>query len=61
MEKTIKVSIKNVYGNDLTYPECEQSRIFAKMAGKKTINPQNIKLIKELGYAIVVIAPTLAS
>jgi len=48
----ITVKIKNVYGNDLVYPICEKSKIFALISGNKTLTDETIQLIKELGYGI---------
>lgn len=59
MEKKIKVSVKNVYGNELIYPECEQSKLLAQLTGRKTLTQDAISLIKQLGYEIEVIAPKL--
>ena len=39
----IDVYYKNVYGNDLCYPACEDAKIFAEMAGQKTLIPYTLK------------------
>lgn len=49
---TLKVIVKNVYGVDQIYPNCENSAIFAKIAGTKTLTMQTLKLAKQLGYTI---------
>tara|TARA_A100000172_G_scaffold80915_1_gene71897 strand:+ start:1801 stop:1974 length:174 start_codon:yes stop_codon:yes gene_type:complete len=44
------VKKKNVYGNDLVYPVCDKSKLFAYISGNKTLLPNVINAIKELGY-----------
>lgn len=48
----ILVSIKNVYGRETIYPECEKSKAFAAIAGNTTITPNTLELVKALGYSI---------
>lgn len=55
----ITVTIKNVYGEDKVYPACEKSAIFARMLGQKTLTPYDIKNIKDLGYEVMVLTPTI--
>jgi len=55
----IKVKIKNVYGQDLVYPDCYASRIFAAIAGTTTLTESTLRRIDKLGYDIEVIAPQL--
>lgn len=50
---SITVTIKTVYGNDLIYPACEKSRLFAELAGSKTLTPAALKKIEALGYSVV--------
>jgi hypothetical protein len=52
---TITIQIKNVYGNDTIYPVCDKAKIFANLAGTKTITLQALAQIKLLGYAVTVI------
>lgn len=54
---SIKVEIKNVYGNETIYPLCEAGRTFARIAGTKTLTRETIALIKQLGYSIEVCSP----
>ena len=56
---TIKVIIKNVYGNELIYPACETSQMFARLTGTKTLSRYAISIIKTLGYSVEVQAPAL--
>lgn len=55
----ILVSIKNVYGNETVYPECETAKVLAQLAGQKTLTTRTIQLIKQLGYTIQVKAQEL--
>jgi N-glycosylase/DNA lyase len=50
----IVVQIKHVYGNELIYPVCEQARLFADIAGTKTLSKTIVAQIKRLGYAVEV-------
>ncbi len=52
MEKSILIERKMVYGNELFYPACEQSRLFAVLANTKTLTKRDLGIIKELGYEI---------
>lgn len=52
--KQIIVKVKTVYGNDLIYPYCDTSKIFAKMLCTKTLSYQSVQCIKELGYSVQV-------
>ena len=56
---TIKVSIKNVYGNELIYPVCDKAKSLTHLTGNKTLSHYNVETIKRLGYKVEVIAPTL--
>ena len=59
----IDVYYKNVYGNDLCYPACENAKIFAGIAGQKTLSTYTIAKIERLGYDVNVVAynPTTMS
>lgn len=48
----ITVQVKTVYGKNMVYPICDNGILFAKLANSKTLTPESIKLIKQLGYAI---------
>ena len=56
---TITIQIKNVYGNETIYPVCEKAKIFAALAGTKTLTLVAIAQIKLLGYAITIQPQTL--
>jgi len=44
------VTRKNVYGIERVYPVCTKAKLFASIAGNKTLRPDVIELIKKLGY-----------
>lgn len=50
--KEIIVKIKNVYGNDLTYPACPVSEKLIQLTGVKTFTAKHIAIIKSLGYEV---------
>ena len=50
----ITIEIKDVYGQAKVYPVCDRAKIFAGIAGTKTLLPPDIKRIQLLGYKIAV-------
>lgn len=48
----IEVTIKNVYGNKLVYPECEKANLFCSLCHTSTLTPHAIDIIKKLGFTI---------
>lgn len=48
----ITVRIKSVYGIETVYPACEQSKLFARIAGTKTLTTHALRDIRLLGYEI---------
>jgi len=50
----ITVQIKSIYGVQAIYPACEASRLFADIAGTKTLTRAAVAKIKALGYAVTV-------
>ena len=57
--KSITVEIKNVYGVNKIYPISDTAKLFANIAGTKTLTDYTIAKIKELGYTINVAQQTL--
>ena len=51
-DKEIKVYVREVYGNTLIYPACNKAKLFAKIAGTKTLLPSVLATIEELGYTV---------
>ena len=48
------VDIKQVYGNETVYPVCENAKLFAQLAGTRTLTRSALSVIKQLGYDIQV-------
>lgn len=55
----ITVRIKNVYGNELIYPVCQQALSFAAIAGTKTLSRNDIAHIRDIGFTVNVENQTL--
>ncbi len=49
---TIHVKEKNVYGNDLVYPVCDKAKLFAQIAGSKTLTEQTLTCIVKMGFMV---------
>jgi hypothetical protein len=43
---------KNVYGNDLLYPNCQISLELIKLTGRSTFKPSDIVALKKIGYKV---------
>lgn len=56
---SIQVRITMVYGNQTVYPICDKAKLFAQIAGQKTLTPRTIQMIKALGYKIEIIQEEL--
>lgn len=53
MKNYIITTTKNVYGNDLIYPDCDTAKALAAIADRKTFNDFHIAMIKKLGYKVL--------
>lgn len=51
---SIQVQVKSVYGNEVVYPVCDKAKLFAKLAGTRTLTTASIEVIKALGYTLEV-------
>lgn len=49
---TITIKFKDVYGNRLVYPVCDNAQHFASIAGTKTLSDSVLKTIISMGYDI---------
>ena len=52
IDPVIEVRVKDVYGNQMIYPVCDAAKVFAAIAGTKTLTQHTLLLIKKLGYDI---------
>jgi len=59
-DKVIVVMVRDVYGRRTVYPVCPQAKIFAQIAGSKTLTPQVVSLIKDLGYRVNIDQPEVS-
>ncbi len=48
----IFIRIKNQYGQNVAYPACTNSRLFAQIAGTSTLTASVLHKIDKLGYRI---------
>jgi len=56
---TIQVTIKNVYGNERIYPMKHKAIWFTSLTNKKTLDRDEIELIKKLGFQVEVVSEQL--
>tara|TARA_R110000824_G_scaffold347323_1_gene534106 strand:- start:96 stop:314 length:219 start_codon:yes stop_codon:yes gene_type:complete len=48
----VTIQIKNNYGQDVAYPVCSNAKLFAEVAGTKTLTTEVLKRIMLLGFVI---------
>ena len=53
MKQIVTIIVKQVYGNFVIYPDNENAKTFAAIAGTKTITFPTLQLIKKLGFEVV--------
>ena len=46
------VEFKNVYGVERIYPICDNAKLFASIAGTKTLSEENLQSAQKLGFRI---------
>lgn len=51
---TITVELKSIYGVQAVYPACHASKLFAQIAGTKTLTRAAVASIKALGFTVEV-------
>lgn len=56
---SITIEIRTVYGNRSIYPVCDTARLFAQIAGTKTLTASALDVIRSLGYQVQVKQQTL--
>jgi hypothetical protein len=54
MEMLIEVEVRDVYGQPKYYPVCDKAKLFAEIAGMKTLPIDILKKIEMLGYRVAV-------
>lgn len=50
----ITVEARSQYGNTVIHPVCDKAKLFASIAGTKTLTYNTLKQIKALGYIVTV-------
>ena len=53
------VEIKSVYGVQRIYAVCNNSKLITKLKQSKTLNKEDISILRELGYTIETKQPTI--
>lgn len=48
----VQLKVKQNYGNQALYPHNEQAKLFAEIAGTKTLTIVTIRHIMRLGYTV---------
>ena len=48
----ITVEIKSVYGVQRIYAVCNNAKLITKLKQSKTLNKEDISILRELGYTI---------
>lgn len=51
----IQIEMKEVYGETKVYPVCEKAKLFARIAGTKTLTRPVLEDIERLGYQLELI------
>ena len=46
------VEVKNIYGVERIYAVCNNSKLITKLKQSKTLNKEDISILRELGYTI---------
>lgn len=53
------VEIKNIYGVQRIYAVCNNAKLITKLKQSKTLNKEDISILRELGYTIETKQPTI--
>ena len=52
----ISIKIRHCYGRDIIDPVCDKAKLFAEIAGTKTLTADSIYKIKALGVRLNIVA-----
>lgn len=50
--QSVIIEVKTVYGKENIYPANDQARLFATIAGTKTLSRSDLKAIAALGFSV---------
>lgn len=50
--RVVEIEVRNVYGNFTIYPINEAAKLFAEIAGTKTLTNKTLALAERMGFAI---------
>lgn len=50
--QNIQIEVRSVFGQLKIYPICGCAKLFAEIAGTKTLTARNVRQIESLGYNI---------
>jgi hypothetical protein len=53
------VEVKNIYSVERIYTVCNNSKLITKLKQSKTLNKEDISILRELGYKIETKQPTI--
>ena len=53
------VEVKNIYGVERIYAVCNNAKLITKLKQSKTLNKEDISILRELGYKIETKQPTI--
>ena len=57
--RRVVVNVRDIYGTRKAYPACPNARLFAELAGTKTLTREALRIVADLGYRIEVLGGTL--
>lgn len=49
---TLKLQVKQVYGQDRVYPMNETAQKLVAMMGRKTFTPAEVQTLKDIGFTL---------
>lgn len=53
------VEVKSIYGVERIYAVCNNAKLITKLKQSKTLNKEDISILRELGYTIETKQPTI--
>jgi hypothetical protein len=55
----IQVTVRDIYGLQTIYPACDIAKLFARLAGTKTLTRHALETIRALGYTVEIKPQTI--